>query len=253
MKAATQPLIAAAVQPYRAARLSDQHWARGKLAHDPMFPALLERRVLPDRARVLDLGCGRGLLAAWLLAAEQLAQRGQWQSEAWQGAQLPTGLHFRGVELDAACAARCGAALRAAYGERVDLIGGDMRTAEIAAADVITLLDVLHYIPHADQERLLDRVAAALPADGLLVARVGDGEGGWRFRFSQFVDRCVASLHSRRLVSTWCRPLTEWLRLLEARGFSVQSVPMSRGTGFANFLLICRPRGANHLTRNPVA
>lgn len=228
-------LLNVAAEPYRS-RINDYYWARGKLLGDPVFAALIEQRVLRDNARILDLGCGRGLLAAWLLAAERLACNNEWSAAI----APPRGLQFRGVELDARRASRCHRWLQAAHGNRVELIGGDMRAAEMREADVITILDALHYIPHADQDRLLDRVRAALGRDGLFVTRVGDACGGWRFEFSQLVDRCVASLQTRRLASTWCRPLTEWLSVLEARGFDVQMLPMSNGTFFANTLLICR-------------
>ena len=134
----------------------------------------------------------------------------------------------------------CNTALQAVHGERVVLQCEDMREADMQNIDAVTILDALHYIPHVDQDRLLDRIRAALGSDGLLIARVGDATGGWRFAFSQIVDRIVASLRCGRYVSTWCRPLTEWLGALESRGFSVQVLPMSRGTFFANFLLICR-------------
>lgn len=228
-------LLDAATAPYRS-RVNDYYWARGKLAGDPIFTALIEQRVLPDNARILDLGCGRGLLAAWLLAAQRLLDDNAWNTEITP----PRGLQFRGVELDAQRAARCHRALQARHGKRVELIGGDMRAADMSEVDVITILDALHYIPHADQDRVLDRVRAALGQEGLFITRVGDAAAGWRFALSQFVDRCVASLQTRSLMSTWCRPLTEWLSVLEARGFAVQTLPMSEGTLFANTLLICR-------------
>jgi SAM-dependent methyltransferase len=192
--------------------------------------------VFPDRARILDLGCGRGLLAAWLLAAEQLAAE-----EMWTGSfPPPTGLQFRGIELAAREARRNNAVLQAVHGERVTLRGGDMRTADIAGVDAVTILDALHYLPPAEQNLLLDRIRAALGTGGLFVTRIGDASAGWRFRFSQAVDRCIASMRNYRVARTWCRPLTEWRGALEARGFTVQALPMSSGTLFANVLLICR-------------
>lgn len=235
-----QRLLDAAAEPYRS-RINDYYWARGKLSGDPIFTALIERSVLPDDAYIVDLGCGRGLLAAWLLAAEALVAEKIADESAWYTAVAPPqGLRFRGIELDQRRAARCHRMLQSVYGDRVELIGGDMRTADMSGADAITILDALHYIPHADQEQLLDRVRAALGPGGLFVTRVGDAAGGWRFEFSQLVDRCVASIQTRQLVSTWCRPLTEWLSLIEARGFRVDMLPMSNGTLFANVLLVCR-------------
>ena len=62
-------LLAAASAYYRPAGAFAWRFARGKLAADPVFPALLAQGLLAGRTRILDLGCGQGLLAAWLLAA----------------------------------------------------------------------------------------------------------------------------------------------------------------------------------------
>ncbi|MFO1387064.1 MAG: methyltransferase type 11, partial [Chitinivorax sp.] len=65
---------------------------------------------------------------------------------------------------------------------------------------------MLHYIPHAEQDQLLDRIRAALGPGGLFLTRVGDASGGWRFRISQWVDRRMAQLQGHRYAPTWCRP-----------------------------------------------
>ncbi|MDQ5878848.1 MAG: SAM-dependent methyltransferase [Pseudomonadota bacterium] len=235
-KSLRKRLLDVATAPYRSAGRSDYYWARGKLSRDPIFTALLERGVFPDGARVLDLGCGRGLLAAWLLAAEQMAAQGSWDAPQ----APPKALRFRGVEL-VAREAHCGnAALQPLYGDRVALSGGDMRSAGMEAIDAVAILDVLHYIPHAEQDQLLDRIRAALGPGGLFLTRVGDASGGWRFRISQWVDRRMAQLQGHRYAPTWCRPLAEWRRTLERRGFTVEALPMSSGTPFANVMLICR-------------
>ena len=229
-------LLDQATKPYARTFFTNYFWARGKLGGDPIFPALLDAKVFADGARVLDLGCGRGLLAAWLLAAEKMAHDGLWPAPH----KPPRALQFRGVEL-VAREVRCGnAALQAAHGDRVSLEVGDMRDAELSDVDAVTILDVLHYIPHEEQDRLLDRIRAALGSGGLFVTRVGDAAAGRRFRFSQKIDACMAALQGHRSPPTWCRPLSEWQRVLEARGFSVQVLPMSRGTWFANVMLICR-------------
>lgn len=229
-------LLNRATRPYARTFITHYFWARGKLGGDPVFPALIDENVFADGTRLLDLGCGRGLLAAWLLAAERMAHDGRWPASS----QPPRAMRFRGVELIAR-EVRCGnTALQAVHGDRVRLSVGDMREAEMADIDAVTILDVLHYIPHAEQDRLLDRIRAALGPGGVLVTRVGDAAAGRRFRFSQIVDACMAALQGHRHPPTWCRPLSEWKRALEARGFSVRALPMSQGTWFANILLICR-------------
>lgn len=229
-------LLNLATAPYRATGRFNYHWARGKLSHDPIFSALVTQAVFPCGARVLDLGCGRGLLAAWFLAAEQLAARGEWLDVA----KPPTGLYFRGIELidrEADCGNQ---ALQPIYGKRVQLSGGDMRKADMGDADVIAILDVLHYIPYVEQESMLDNIRSSLGIGGLFVTRVGNAGTGLRFRISQMVDSCISFVQGHRLERMWCRPLSEWISMLEARGFDVQTTPMSAGTPFANVLLISR-------------
>lgn len=229
-------LLDAACMPYRAAGYFHYHWARGKLGQDPVFTSLLEQGTLNGRNRVLDLGCGRGLLAAWFLAADHLAATSQWHA----GFDVPTGMSFRGVDLHPGACAAGNRALQPSYGDRVSLVCGDMCRADVRGYDTITILDVLHYIPHAQQEMLLDQLRAALGPGGLLVIRVGNALGGWRFRFSQWVDLAVSNAQGHRIRSLYCRPLSDWTRALEARGFTVTAQPMSEGAPFANVLLVAR-------------
>lgn len=227
-------LLSLASEPYWPTGRFNFHWARGKLRHDPVFAFLLEERVFPDGARIVDLGCGRGLLAAWLLAAERLAEGGGFGC----GVTPPKGLRIDGIELIAR-EAECGnRALRPFYGDRVTFRQGDLRSAKLQGADVIVLLDVLHYISYAEQDDFLDRVRSQVDVGKLLVARVGDASGGPRFRIGHLVDRIAATRKGYRLPRMWCRSVAGWISALESRGFVVKAEPMSRGTPFANVLLI---------------
>jgi SAM-dependent methyltransferase len=228
-------LAEAAARPYQALGPFAYQWARNKLRWDPMFAALLELGVLPPGARVLDLGCGRSLLAAWLLAAERLAADGAWTAVP----QPPRGLRFEGVELTARHA-DCGRRALAAWGERVHVRTGDLCAAPVDGAQVVTLLDAIHYLAHADQERLLDRLRRELPPDGVLLARVGDGGAGLRAHGSRLTDRLVLLAQARRWSPLSCRPLAAWIEALRSRGLAVTARPMSAGTPFANALLIAR-------------
>lgn len=229
-------LLAAACKPYRATGNFNYHWARGKLGNDPVFTSLLEQGTLHQRVRVLDLGCGRGLLAAWFLAADRLASTGQWPASF----EVPTGIEFHGVDLHVGACAVGNQALKPHFGDRVSLVSGDMCRTDLRGYDAIIILDVLHYISFAQQEALLDQIRASLRPGGLLVTRVGNALGGWRFRFSQWVDLAVANAQGQRIRSLSCRPLSDWAQALAARGFTVTAQPMSSGTPFANALLLAR-------------
>lgn len=232
-------LLDAASQPYQIAGNFQYRMARGKLGGDPLFTYLLEHGVLRKSRRVMDLGCGRGLLAAWFLAAEKLAAHEQLQ----QSIAAPTGTTFHGIDLNAGACAIGNRALAPLYAEQLELVGGDMCQAAVHGYDTITLLDVLHYIPFEQQDALLDRITAALPPDGLLLLRVGNADGGWRFRFSQWIDLAVAHAHGFHLRRLYCRTHADWVHALQARGFTVTAQPMSEGTAFANVLLSARVPG----------
>lgn len=59
-------LLEQATAPYRPLGSFAWRFARGKLGGDPAFANLLQRGLIPPHARVLDIGCGQGLMAALL-------------------------------------------------------------------------------------------------------------------------------------------------------------------------------------------
>ena len=228
-------LVDAASAPYRAAGRAAYYFARGKLTHDPVFAAILTRGLLGSRTRILDLGCGQGLLAAWLLAADRLAIQGTWP-EAWPAPPRPA--RCRGIDL----ARRNITRARLALGAAADFALGDVRTADLGHADGIVLLDVLQYIAHADQQLLLERACAALPADGVLLLRVGNAAGGWRFTMAKRVDQMMMLASGRGLKPLHYRSTTEWLAMLAASSHDACALPMSLGTPFANDLIMAKQR-----------
>jgi SAM-dependent methyltransferase len=237
MSAAALPaeLLDAARAPYRMVGRFAYQFARGKLAGDPAYRAILEHGLLQGRRRVLDLGCGLGLLAAVLRAAEHCGAEGAWPA-GW--APAPRGLTIRGIELMPRTVARA----RRALGDAAEIVQGDIRSAEFGAADAVVILDVLHYIEADAHRGLLARVRAALPPAGLLLLRVADAAGGLRFRCGQCGDQAVMLARGRGWIRQHCRSLGAWRALLLECGFDCQVMSMSQGTPFANVLLCARPR-----------
>lgn len=237
--AAWRELRAHSSAPYRAAGRFAWHFARGKLGHDPVFRGLLERGDLGGGARFVDIGCGQGLLAALLQACADLAASGGWPA-GWPPPALASGYH--GIELMPRDVERARTAT-AALALAPTFECADMRAAVLPPCERVVILDSLHYVDHAAQSALLTRVRDALlqgRADmpRRLLLRVGDAASERGFAISQWVDRAVTFMRGHTAPPTWGRPLAAWIALLRELGFTVQSVPMSQGTPFANVLLV---------------
>jgi len=239
----------AACAPYRAAGRFAWHFARGKLGRDPVFRHLASRGLLEHRAepgagpvRVLDLGCGQGLLASLLAALDAgagpaagvpAAPAAAGPSSASAGGKW----RYTGIDLMPRDVERARAAL-GALALAPEFVCADMREAAFPASDVAVVLDVLHYVDHDAQRRVLERLRDALAPAGRLLLRVGDMASRPGYAASQWVDRAVTRVRGHAAPPTWGRSLAEWQALLAELGFAAEATPMSHGTPFANVLLV---------------
>jgi len=228
-------LVDAASARYRQGSRFAYHFARGKLGIDPLFIDLLRLGVLPAKGRILDLGCGQAVFAAWLLAAQDSFKAGKWPA-GW--APPPTFESLHGLELMPRDVARAQAAL--SDEPRVCIEVGDICQSEFGTVDAVTIFDVLHYFGPAAQDDVLRRIRAALRPGGVLVARVGDAAGGLRFSLSRWVDQLVTFVRGHGFSSMYCRPVEDWAQALRALGFEVRTIRTEGGPPFANTMLIAR-------------
>ena len=129
-----------------------------------------------------------------------------------------------------------------AHQSRFKFKAGDMCSTPFETAETVVILDVLHYVPYAAQEDVLQRVLDALTPEGLLILRVGDAAGGLGFKVSNWVDHVVTLARGHSLSRLYCKPLADWISQLERLGFQVEAKPMSQGTPFANVLLLAHKK-----------
>jgi SAM-dependent methyltransferase len=210
------------------------HWefVRGKLRHDPVYLEVLQQGLLPMEGRLLDLGCGRGILLSLLLTARDRFQRGLYP-EGWPP---PPALDLHGIETGFKAAT----AARAALGDQATIDIADLRDSGLPPSRAVLLLDVLHYLPAEAQEDLLRRIAGALEPGGLLLIRDADADAGLRFLATRLQERICAMARRHWKQRFHYRSAAEWSRLLESAGFTVDLQPMGMGTPYGNVLLTAR-------------
>ena len=197
----------------------EYHLARGKIGGDPVYRVLLDRGI-SEAASITDLGCGRGYLPALILEARTRPE--------------PPALH--GIEL----AARPVALARLACGDALELVAGDLTRAAIPPAEVLTLIDVLHYLPRAVHEGLLARCVASLAPGGRFFIRDADAGAGAGFLAVRLAERAATIGRGQPFRRFAYRRADELERTLASSGLSVTVEPMGAGTPFTNVLLEAR-------------
>ena len=113
------------------------------------------QKLIPDEAHVLDLGCGYGFLSYMLHF-------------------LNPDRKVTGVDYDEEKIAVANAGYLKE--DTLSFFHADVTQYPITRHDVIIISDVLHYLGTPQQEDLLNRAAAALSPDGVLIIRDGDAD-----------------------------------------------------------------------------
>ena len=98
------------------------------------------------------------------------------------------------------------------------------------------LLDVLHLIPPADQQRLLRQIMSRLEPGGVLLIREADAGGGWGFQAVKFGNRLKNVAVGNWRQTFHFRTADDWQQLFAREGWTVVRQPMGEGTPFANVL-----------------
>ncbi len=196
--------------------VGERCYARGKLATDPLYPAV--RRALGgrDSLPLLDIGCGMGVLAFYL------------RITGWEGS-------IRGLDYDAR---KIETANRVASGfsGKHHFECADATRGLPEHAGHVTILDILQYFPHAERARLLEEAARRVAPGGLLVLRTGLASPGWRFRVTRFMDHVAKLANWMKSPPLHYPEASEIESTLRGAGLEGSLVPLWGRTPFHNWL-----------------
>lgn len=227
-------LLEEAADRYLVNGLGSWAFAFWKLRLDPMYRAVAARGLLPPGGRIVDVGCGAGLLFALLRTAESAHIRGV-LPETWAG---PTGaIELHGIDCDTGALARA----RLALADSASFVAAG---SPLPSAEAILFLDVLHYLEPAEQERLLAEARDALSPGGVLLIRDADAHGGIAFQMVRMSERLRSVLRGRWRERHYYRSAAAWTGHLESLGLRAKAQPMDEGTPFANVLIRAVKRAA---------
>lgn len=214
---------------YLEVSIRDAEAARRALIVNPAHGFLLGEPSFASALRVLDLGCGRGLVAALALDA---------------GLGVPAGRKYVGVDRSE----RHVRVAREVYGaiDGHEFHAADLRDFDPPAADVVLLFNTLRYLPVASQDALLRRLGRALPPGARIFVRDIDASAGWRARVAVVRDLLGSWLPGRRSTGLHVRRVSDLRNALIAAGFDVLDRTTARRVSRARFLLeaVRRPEPA---------
>ncbi len=182
-----------------------------------LCPYELVESLLPQRGKILDVGCGYGLLAN-LIASKCRARS------------------VVGIDLSAS---RVRVAKRSVKGRsNIMFLYGDVESLEIAQYDLVVMTDVLHHMDESKAKIVLERISFSLRRNGVLVILDVEKEPFWKFYITYVIDRFLNP--EGRL---YYRSVPEMGRLLQSFSLAVEKIiPADKGLPLSDIIYLCKKK-----------
>jgi 2-polyprenyl-3-methyl-5-hydroxy-6-metoxy-1,4-benzoquinol methylase len=158
--------------------------------------------LLPDEGRILDVGCGFGLFAAYF-------------------GQTHPRREIIGIDPNASRIAMAERVARSLGLTRHSFLTGDVRDAKLEGPfAAVYMLDVMHHIPADAQRAVLERLYDELAPGGVLLMKDITTEPHYQLLFTEALDRLMVGLNEPLAY----RHHRAWGELLTDIGFRVRIV-----------------------------
>lgn len=178
---------------------------------------------VPRAGRVLEVGCGHGLVSLHLALTSP------------ERTVVGCDIDKRKIEHATAAAERAPEASRPTFLHRAD---GSIPE---GPWDAIVIVDVLYLLAPSDEQRLLDACVEQLAPGGVLVLKEADVHPRWKHRLAA-VQELVATRVVRVTAGATVQftPIAELAESLRARGLSVRHRRVDRGYLHPHALLVAK-------------
>jgi len=168
---------------------------------------------VPQKGKILDLGCGTGIFANILCMGSK-------------------DRNVLGIDLSSSRIATA----RMISKDRPNLkfITGDVNSVAFGDYGIITIIDLLHHMPYPEQEKILLKVYTKLQDNGLLIIKDLEKSPYWKYIFHYIQDSI-----SYKGAKLYFRSSEDMVGLLRSIGFAVETIPLSSGYPHPHVLYKC--------------
>ncbi|MEO7113989.1 MAG: class I SAM-dependent methyltransferase [Polyangiaceae bacterium] len=158
--------------------------------------------MLTDEGKILDVGCGFGLFAAYFGQTHPRRQI------------LGVDPNAKRIKMAQKVASSLGL-------KNHKFLAGDVRDVSVEGPfDAAYVLDVMHHIPEKDQIPVLERLRDLLKPNGMLLIKDITTEPKFGLKFTEYLDRLMVGFEDELTY----RHHREWGRMLTSLGFKVRIV-----------------------------
>lgn len=181
-------------------------------------PYEIVEKMLPDHGRIIDLGCGEGLLSNYLAIASPKRK-------------------VTGIEIAPERLMRAKKGIKNAF-----FSVGDIIKTSYPKADAIVLFHVLHHLSNKEaQEKVIEKAKNYLEKNGkLIIAEVHVGPTV-KYAAAWFADHFLVPwfFEKRFYTKAFFRKEKEWISLLKKLEFKVKVTEATENRPFPNIIFEC--------------
>lgn len=179
-----------------------------------LCPFKLIESLVPRSGRIVDIGCGYGLLANYMAIKSGDREIMGYDSSA---RRITVAKRTEGHS-----------------GGNVRFFREDADLGRFSGLAGITMTDFLHHVDYAYQDQLIGKAYDALDEGGRLVILDVDNKPAWKYLSVKVIDRML------NLSQQVCyRKEEDFLRLLRAAGFKARSIPAHTGLPLSDIIYLC--------------